>query len=115
MEGKPEVLVDPACCGLLRWSGIERRVDRRTPGPHYRCCVKNCISRAGSQSKLPGNGDAGKPACPPCSGCSSNTPGPASARPGNECGGMNGSFSALSTSVGTPMPLSHGLLLARVQ
>src|SRR5262249_37843508 len=73
---------------------------------------KNAVSRRGSQPSPP---PPGNPPWPPASGCSSITVTLVSGRVGKDEAGMNGSLRALSTSVGTLIARSQGLLLARRQ
>ena len=72
-------------------------------------------SLRGSQSSRPGKRPVTNPAWPPCAGCSSTTAGETSAAEASDEAGMNGSFRALSTSVGTAILASHGFDEARDQ
>src|SRR5437660_5581624 len=79
------------------------------------CSRKNDTSRSGNQSKRPGNGVDMNPAWPPVAGLSRTTAWLTSFAAGSDDAGMNGSFIAFSTSVGTAIDVSQGLLLARRQ
>ena len=71
--------------------------------------MKCCISRCGSQSRLPGKGPEGKVTWPLVAGWSSVTAGETSAGVGNAEAGREGSFLALMISVRAVIDFSRSL------